>query len=65
MEDTINVLGLDKALELLAETAEIQETGGMTTQDGKYVYVVILCVLCVISKYVCTVTTVTAFLFMG
>ena len=37
MEDTINTIGLDKALELLAETAKIQESGGMTTQDGKYV----------------------------
>ena len=37
MEDTVSVIGLDKALELLAETTEIQENGGMTTQDGKYV----------------------------
>ena len=37
MEDTISILGLDKALELLAETTEIQENGGMTMSDGRYV----------------------------
>ena len=37
MEDTISIIGLDRALELLAETTEIQENGGMTMQDGKYV----------------------------
>ena len=37
MEDTISILGLDKALELLAETTEIQENGGKTMSDGRYV----------------------------
>ena len=37
MEDTISVLGLDKALKLLAETTEIQENGGMKMEDGRYV----------------------------
>ena len=45
MEDTVSVIGLDKALELLAETAEIQKNGGMTTQDGKYVTEKHICIV--------------------
>ena len=39
MSDTIRTVGMEMVLDLLDETTEIQEKGGLITQDGMYVNV--------------------------
>jgi len=58
MGDTITTVGLEMALDLLAETTKIQEDGGLITQDGKYVNVCCVClyIICMHAFVVCVLS---------